>query len=109
MFMFDGGDWTLTGVKDVFNAVTGWDYSIDDLMRTGQRGFIVQRLINIRDGYDRKTDVLPKKMLKSAKEGFRAGKTIPFKELMEDYYELRDWDANGHPSEKTLNSLGLTK
>lgn len=109
MFMFDGGDWTLTGVKDLFNAITGWDYSTDDLMRTGQRGFTVQRLINIRDGYDRKTDVLPKKMLQSAKEGFRAGKTIPFKELMEDYYEFRGWDANGHPGEKTLNALGLTK
>lgn len=107
MFMPDGGDMSLTGITDMFNAITGWDYSAADLMKAGERGFTVQRLINIRDGYDGKTDVLPKKMLQSAKEGFRAGKTIPFKEMMKDYYEWRGWDANGCPGEATLGKLDL--
>jgi aldehyde:ferredoxin oxidoreductase len=106
-FMADGGDLSFTGVRDMFNAITGWDYSFDDLMAAGERAFTVQRLINLRDGYSVKTDVLPKKMLRVAKEGFRAGKAIPFKELMEDYYQLRGWKKSGAPGKKTLDRLGL--
>jgi aldehyde:ferredoxin oxidoreductase len=108
-FMVDGGGMTFSEVRELFNAVTGWDYSIEDLMDAGERVFTVQRLINNRDGYNASTDVLPKKMFQAAKEGFRAGKVPPFKELMEDYYNLRGWDENGIPSQGTLNRLGLIK
>jgi aldehyde:ferredoxin oxidoreductase len=46
-------------------------------------------------------------MFKAAKEGFRAGEIPPFKDLMEDYYDWRGWDANGLPTEETLNRLSL--
>jgi len=107
-FMVDGGDMPFSGVRDLFNAITGWDYSIGDLMLAGERIFTVQRLINIRDGYNAETDVLPNKMSRAAKEGFRAGKIPPFRELMEDYYLLRGWDENGEPKKETLNRLNLT-
>jgi len=107
MFMVDGGSWALTDLKELFNAITGWDYSVDELILAGERIFNLQRLLNIRDGYDGKTDVLPKKMFKPAKEGFRANKVIPFKELMGDYYSIRGWDKNGEPKKETLTRLGL--
>jgi len=108
-FMVDGGDMSFSEVRELFNAVTGWDYSIEDLMDAGERIFTVQRLINIRDGYNAGTDTLPKKMFQAAKEGFRAGKVPPFKELMDDYYNLRGWDENGEPGQETLDRLGVTK
>ena len=108
-FMVDGGGMSFSGVKDVFNAITGWDYSIEDLMDAGERIFTVQRLINIRDGCNAATDVMPKKMLQPAKKGFRAGKVPPFEELMEDYYNVRGWDENGEPSQGTLDRLALAK
>jgi aldehyde:ferredoxin oxidoreductase len=52
--------------------------------------------------------LLPKKMRQVAKEGFRAGKSIPFEELMQDYYALRGWDASGAPTPTTLARLGVT-
>ncbi|MBW2057633.1 MAG: aldehyde ferredoxin oxidoreductase family protein [Deltaproteobacteria bacterium] len=107
-FMVDGGDMPFSGVRDLFNAVTGWGYNIEELMEAGERIFTVQRLINLRDGYGAETDVLPQKMLKPAKEGFRANRVPPFEDLMKDYYELRGWDAAGKPLEETLSRLGLT-
>ena len=107
MFTVDGGDWSMTDVAEMFNAITGWDYSVDDLMLAGQRGFTVQRLNNIRDGYNKAADILPKKMFQAAKEGFRAGKKIPFEGLMEDYYALRGWDENGAPTKETMKRLNL--
>ena len=108
LFMVDGGEWALTGVKDLFNAITGWDFTTDDLMTAGERGFTVQRLINVRDGYDAKTDVLPKRMFKAAKEGMRAGKVPPLAEMLTEYYAVRGWDENGEPTGETLDRLGLT-
>jgi len=107
LFMIDGGDWSLTDVTAMFNAITGWDFTPEDMMTAGQRGFTVQRLLNIRDGYDAKTDVLPKKMFQAAKEGMRAEKVPPLKEMLEDYYSFRGWNADGHPSQETLDKLGL--
>ncbi len=107
MFMVDGGSWSLTDLAKLFNAITGWDCSVQELMVTGERIFNLQRLLNVRDGYDGKTDQIPKKMYNSAKEGFRAGKVIPFKELMEDYYKHRGWGPDGEPTKETLARLAL--
>jgi aldehyde:ferredoxin oxidoreductase len=106
-FMPDGGAMPFSGIRDLFNAITGWDYSCEDLMAAGERIFTMQRIINIRDGYDGQTDALPKKMFQPAGEGFRAGKTPPLKELLGDYYRIRKWDENGRPAAETLEKLGL--
>jgi len=107
MFMIDGGDWSLTDMTELVNAITGWDYSVAEVMLAGERIFTIQRMLNIRDGYDGSTDKMPKKMFNSAKEGFRAGKVIPFKELMDEYYVVRGWDSMGKPTQATLERLGL--
>jgi aldehyde:ferredoxin oxidoreductase len=109
LFMVDGGEWSLTSLAETFNAVTGWDFTIDDLMKAGERAFTAQRLLNLRDGYDAKTEVLPKKMRQVAKEGFRAGKAIPFEDLMKDYYAIRGWDVSGQPTAETLERLELAR
>ena len=109
LFMVDGGGWPLTGVKDLFNAITGWDWSVEDMLAAGERAFTVQRLMNIRDGYDAASDVLPKKMYKAAKEGKRAGQVPPLADMLRDYYEVRGWDASGVPTDETLTRLGLER
>lgn len=107
MFMIDGGNLSLTDTLEIFNAITGWDYTVEQLMETGERGFNLQRMLNVRNGYDGTTDTLPEAMYVSATKGFRAGKTIPFKRLLDDYYKLRNWDANGSPGHELLHRLGL--
>lgn len=106
-FMPDGGELSFSNIRELFNAVTGWNYSIEDLTQAGERIINVQRLINFRDGYSAETDLLPEKMFRVPKEGFKAGKIIPFEELMEDYYRIRGWDEEGKPGPETLNRLDL--
>jgi aldehyde:ferredoxin oxidoreductase len=107
LFMVDGGDWAMTDVAEMFNAITGWDYSVEDLLKAGERGFVSQRLINNRDGYNVETDTLPKKMFKAAKEGARAGQVPPLESMLQDYYRIRGWNDKGEPTESTLQGLGL--
>jgi aldehyde:ferredoxin oxidoreductase len=41
---------TFTKTLACLNAITGWNWSIGELMKVGERIFNLQRLINIRDG-----------------------------------------------------------
>ncbi|MBA7578884.1 hypothetical protein ES708_20750 [subsurface metagenome] len=98
-FMADGGGLSLTSILNIFNSVTGWNWDVEEAMLCGERIFTLQRLINLRDGYTRKDDKLPPKMSIVAKEGFRAGKILPIESLLEEYYELREWDKEGRPTQ----------
>jgi aldehyde:ferredoxin oxidoreductase len=109
LFTIDGGGWALSGVRDLFNAITGWDYSVEDMLLAGERGFTSQRLMNIRDGYGAASDVLPKKMFKAASQGKRAGQVPPLADMLRDYYEVRGWDSSGVPTDSALARLGLKR
>lgn len=106
-FMIDGCEMPFGKALDLFNAVTGWNFSMDEFMRAGTRIFAAQRLINLRDGFDGKTDTLPKVMFEPAKEGFRAGKVPPVDRYLKEYYEMRGWDENGYVKRETVEELGL--
>ncbi|MCR4398182.1 MAG: aldehyde ferredoxin oxidoreductase family protein [Firmicutes bacterium] len=107
-FMVDGGELSMTSLVELFNAVTGWGWSIDDAMKAGARIFNAQRLVNLRDGHGRHTDTIPLKMTIPAMDGFRAGKApVPFDAYLNEYYALRRWDERGRPTRECLEDLGL--
>jgi len=110
VFMVDGGELSFSALLELFNAVTGWEWTIDDAMRSGERIFNLQRLVNLRDGHGRHTDTIPLKMTIPAKKGFRAGKTpAPFEPYLDRYYRLRGWDRGGRPTRECLENLGLVE
>jgi aldehyde:ferredoxin oxidoreductase len=96
---------TMTGL---INAVCGYDWTLADLMRCGERGWNLKRLINLKLGLTRANDKLPKPLLKAYEDGGAAGYIIPFDEMMAAYYSARDWDPEtGIPNEEKLDQLGL--
>jgi len=108
VFMLELGGLTLTQILEMFNAITGWNWTPEDLSNSSRRAFTIQRLINVRDGFSRKDDNLPKKMTIAAKEGPRAGQSpIPHDKILDDYYKLRAWDKNGFPTKESLQRIGL--
>ncbi len=106
-FMLFGG-MTLTDLLNTLNSVTGWDWPMKDFLKTGERIFTLQRLVNVKYGITRKDDVLPKKIFEPAKEGGRTGKIpAPFEPALDRYYTLRGWDTNGIPKKEKMEELGL--
>jgi aldehyde:ferredoxin oxidoreductase len=93
-------------------AVTGWDVSVDELERVGERIINLERLFNVREGVRRAQDVLPWKVMhEPIPDGPSAGMYCPPAELsamLDDYYALRGWDADGVPTRARLSSLGLS-
>ena len=106
-FMLFGG-MTLTDLLNTLNSVTGWGWAMKDFLKTGERIFTLQRLVNVKYGITRKDDVLPKKIFEPAKEGGRTGKIpAPFEPALDRYYTLRGWDTNGIPKKEKMEELGL--
>ena len=95
----------------MIHAVTGWDVTLEELERIGERIYNLERAFNCREGVSRKDDALPYRTSRQMiPEGPSKGMSTPpeeFKEMLEEYYRLRGWDANGIPTGEKLMALGL--
>jgi len=93
---------------DMLKAVTGWDLTVGELVKTGERINNVRQAFNVREGIktpwvfpDRMMGVPPKT------EGPRAGITQTREQMFDGYLEASGWDKNGKPSKERLIELGL--
>lgn len=84
-----------------------WGY----LMKAGARMVNLERAFNVRDGFDRRHDTLPKRFQTEPLHTRRAqgeGQMVrKLDEFLDDYYRLRGWTQNGIPSREKLEELGL--
>lgn len=79
------------------NYATGWQNSMEDLMKAGGRIFNLKRLYNVKLGISRKDDTLPKRLLNAQKEGGAAGSLPYLERLLNEYYQIRGWTDEGIP------------
>ena len=114
-FVF-GPAWTLYGpaeTVEVVRAITGWhDFTLEEMLRVGERRINMQRAFNAREGLDRSDDRLPKKFFKALQgTGPTAGVALSETEIeaaKDAYYQLAGWDAQtGIPTQDKLEELGL--
>jgi len=80
------------------------------LDKVGERTLCLERCFNVREGFDRKDDTLPKRMrtepLKDA--GPATGQTFKNLDgLLDEYYDVLGYTRQGIPSEAKLKELGL--
>jgi aldehyde:ferredoxin oxidoreductase len=95
---------------DFFNFATGFDYSLEEMMEAGERGWNLKRAINLRLGLNRSDDTLPEILLNPFLDGGSAGYVPPLEEMLEAYYKARGWDMEtGKPYPKKLEELGLSE
>jgi aldehyde:ferredoxin oxidoreductase len=89
-------------------AATGRTETLESLSRAGERILTLKRLINLKLGFARGDEVMPKLLTEPLKEGGSGG-FVPDAELMlKEYYHERDWDIHtGRPSPAKLAALGL--
>lgn len=100
--------YTVDKQVDLFNLATGLNYSKQELLEVGERILNLERLFNMREGFSRKDDTLPKRFLEEAmKEGPSQGQTINLQSMLDEYYQAMGWSEDGIPKEETLKKLGL--
>ena len=97
----------------MINAVTGWDLSLDDVERIGERIWNLERAFNVREGIGREQDVLPYRVMhEPVPEGMHKGMHCPPDELngmLDSYYALRGWTPDGVPTPERLQALELAE
>ena len=99
---------TPTGFCQFLNAVTGADYTVEEVRQAGERVFNAERLFITRAGFSRKDDSLPKRHTDHPMpEGPAKGEVVRLEEMLEEYYPLRGWDENGIPTAEKMRELGL--
>lgn len=97
---------------EAINLATGWDLSVAEVERIGERIYNLERLINASRGVaDRAADTLPYRVMhEPIPAGPAEGMYCPPEELeamLEEYYEVRGWNDNGHPTTDTVERLDL--
>ncbi len=95
---------------EFFNAVTGWDLDIAEVLTTGARIQTLRQSFNIREGIQVSDVKLPERMLgrPPQEEGPVAGVTLDVDNLAREYRQAMGWDPDsGIPDENTLEKLGL--
>ncbi|MSQ12880.1 MAG: hypothetical protein EXR47_01820 [Dehalococcoidia bacterium] len=96
---------------EVYERVTGWPITPDELRRAGERISTLKKLFNIREGWARADDTLPPRALQEKlSDGVAAGLGLTPEELdlmIASYYRARGWAEDGTVPEAKLRELGL--
>jgi aldehyde:ferredoxin oxidoreductase len=109
-----GPSWELYGPDDIINLCRygiGFETSLFELMRAGERRINMMRYFNEREGFTKTNDTLPQKVFKPFKNG--PAKDIKLDEqefewAKDQYYDIAGWDEHtGNPTKGTLKKLGL--
>ena len=91
------------------NSVTGWNMSIYELMKVGERSNTLARLFNCREGFTPADDVLPARMHEGIGNGALKGERVDpdqFLAARRLYYEMAGWDGEtGQPTAARLAEL----
>lgn len=95
----------------MIGTITGWDLTVGEVERIGERICNLERAFNVREGLSRKDDTLPYRVLhEPIPSGPSRGMYCPPAELdamLDEYYRLRGWSRDGIPTPEKLRELEL--
>ncbi len=103
--------WTAHQVVELTRAATGWDSSLFELMKIGERAANLTRLYNLREGIGPETDKLVPRLHRAFASGPVAGIRIKEEDLEAAtgrFYQMMGWtERTGVPRRQTLEELDL--
>jgi aldehyde:ferredoxin oxidoreductase len=106
--VFTTFSWTLADIAPQIAAACTGDWTVDNLLETGERIWNLERKFNMDAGFTAADDTLPKRLLKDvAKTGPAKGKVNDLAKMLPEYYQLRGWTEQGVPTTETLARLSL--
>jgi aldehyde:ferredoxin oxidoreductase len=89
------------------NLATGMKMNFGKFLEVGARGYNLERMFNLREGFSKKDDTLPRRFTSEPQIAGRPESVVRVDDMLPKYYRLRGWDENGVPTKKTLEKLGL--
>jgi len=101
----------MSHLVEIASAVTGWELSLWEMMKLGERRVNMFRVFNNREGFTSADDWLPERLFEPIKDGPRQGAVYSrqeLKQMLQLYYELMNWENQmGVPTKAKLIELDL--
>ena len=98
-------------MAEVYQLITGIPMDGEKLMKAGERIHNLAKCFNIREGWTRADDYLPKRCYTEPLQDEPAKGAVidkeKFDQALDEYYELRGWTKEGIPTAAKLKELGL--
>lgn len=112
MFCWGCGNlFTYREIEDLLAYTTGWQTTLWELMKVGERRINMMKQLNARRGFTREDDDLPERLAEPLPDGPSKGRSVSrqaFMEMLDMYYALMGWDlTTGNPTPGKLMELGL--
>jgi len=106
-----GSLYSYRDLEDLIKAATGWETSMFELMKVGERRITMLRQINTRQGFTAADDTLPKRLFEPLPDGPAEGRCADeelWTQMVRQYYEHLGWNPEtGNPEPGRLRELGL--
>ena len=111
--------YNINNLASLYRSLTGIDYNQEDLLIAGERITNLQKMLNVREGFSKKDDILPERIYSEPlgekpaiylMDYYRTKKLTKqdVMKLVEDYYRERGWDpSTGIPTREKLKALEL--
>ena len=98
-------------IRDIVNGATGWNTSVFELMKVGERALALARVFNAREGYTAEDDIIPERFYEAFTSGPLKDKKIgreTMRQAIQTYYRMAGWDPErAVPTVEKLQELDL--
>jgi len=105
-----GPDTIVIPMVEYLNAVTGWDLSPDEYIKTGKRILCLRKAFNVREGVKPQDSKLHPRALGDPPQtkGPIKGFSVDMGTLEKEFYQIVGWDPEtGGPTSETMKELGI--
>ncbi len=96
-----------TQAVEMLNHVTGFDYSLEEIMEIGRRVWYLKRGLTNLFGARAEDDRLPKRLMTPLKQGPTKDSVPDMALMLKEFYQMRGLDDRGIPHKAVLKNLGL--
>jgi len=108
--LFETLDYEPKWYARLLTTATGFYFDEEEFLKAGERIFNLERFFNVREGFDRRHDTLPTRLLKEPMPyGPAEGHVVELEAMLDEYYALRLWDPMGRPTDRALMRLGIIR
>ncbi|MEI8199075.1 MAG: aldehyde ferredoxin oxidoreductase family protein [Eubacteriales bacterium] len=87
--------------------ITGSKINIGRFIASGERGYNMERMINLRQGMTGSADTLPKRLTQELQRADDPDSKVKLDKMLQKYYRIRGWSPAGIPTPKRLRKLGI--
>ena len=93
----------------MMQKAVGMPMTFGKYLQTGERGFNLERAVNVRFGVSAAKDSLPKRLTDVPQDPNDPRTRVPLEQMKKIYYQARGWDKSGIPTCRTLKKLKLAR